>query len=341
MKNKGVWAVIAVFVCLMLAGEMLVYAVDPYSYDIEMTDDGNTLYYSLESSTSADYHVAVLSDTVAVGGVYCYYDSAYGVSMITHDQLSLMVEELETELDLRGAAYEGRLDAQELADLMSADLTQGTAAEHAFICGAGAFPDTVYTGAADDLLVLWLQAGGTVYWINGVIGLYSADAQGRLTAVAGYSELLFGEGGAVNTCDDMEFAEDPGNERELGATLSVYYSLINNGLRTDLPYSISIGFEQGGYGSVVLVRSADGNGTIGVFGGTSLRGIFNKEAPRFLAQVVAAHLGYSTVLLDAVDGSVDDSFAGTVDLSALSGEKAAFTYLGDTVALCGKYYRWT
>jgi len=153
-----------------------------------------------------------------------------------------------------------RMGAQSLANL----LARPPPADTILLLASGVLPSTVYSGSRN-LLLPWIQAGGTVVWVGAPIGAYTGDPVDPLEPPNQAQPIPGGEGQFLNS-----------TWLAPGATVLSTPSPIATGLDVDYPYGLSagllnisqveriggqvLGFEQDG--ATNLARIPIGRGTL-------------------------------------------------------------------------------
>ncbi|MFA6710291.1 MAG: hypothetical protein WCR24_02720 [Candidatus Methanomethylophilaceae archaeon] len=321
---------IIVLVFVIMVGQISVYWISPYTYgsDVEVGDDGVTC--NVYSSVTNEYTFSLFDngDFPNIEHLYVYFDESYAVVDTTYEEIEKKISDLEQELEIRDLTV-NRCDAILLGTLINSENTEG----YAIIMMTGAFPDTVYTGNADDALFNWLSEGGSIYWIYDAIGKYSAHSittAEPLSEVKNYDMLFFNTAGAVNS--NTAFGSDPDSDRNIGSALNVMYNESTFGISTDVPCSIDIGFVKDGFSSVSLTKYYDGTGMICVFGGNII-----SDTHKYLAQTIASGISYETDDFLTITETVDGWTSYTLTLDTEYANPEAYISIGD-IPVYGRHY---
>ena len=310
MGFKEIFPIVAaVFViAVVLIGEVIVTVDSRDDFSSSISVEGDSVEFTVESHGSHIYRAVAMNGTLGTPEkVFVYYDKEYksaaasGVSSTGGRSLdeNYYVEQIDDTLKVRGIDYSKVVDAKGLSDVMDSP-GEGTAV----IVISGSLPDTVYDGTSDSSILSWIESGGRLYWIGGILGKYVAHHD-SIDAVENGTSLFLG-----SECIDGE--ESRG------------YDLIDNGFRDALyiqsnltTFSIdtsklpagsdylSLGYTDGTRSSIVSVKVGDG--AICVIGGE-----YTIRQRIDLSQLVASGIGPDTELIDVVDGTVNGTSKGTI-----------------------------
>gem|GEM_PF-1430226 len=292
MKDKWLLGLSAFFVVFVLAGQIVTYWGTPFDYgsNATLTEDGD-IAFSV-SAPSSVFSVVAYDDGgfEAATDLYVFIDPNYG-GMSSYSDQTAFLSQLTKELEIRGVKPPARVNAEELAALMSEP-----GAGKGILMLSGAFPDTVYSGSAGDLVFTWLDNMGSIYWTNGKIGRCVSHSDGTMTGLDGTDMLFFGMDGAVRASADSMTGTLDGPDAALGEMLSVNYGIwaghTTNGLSQYIGgKTLAIGYSDAdGYNSAVLTDCGKEKGMIAVFGGT-LEGD-RGDTRATMAQVIASGISY-------------------------------------------------
>ncbi len=330
--DRALIVIAVAVIAVVLAGEAIVYTSDytSYSADASIGSDGD-IHYSVSASGSKTYTAVSLdngSHDVAEK-IYIYYDGSYkscyedvyvAIGARELDQ-KYYVEQLAPTLRYRNISDVTVLNADELADRLKAESDAGNVGT-GLICLSGAFPDTIYTGDASDLIFKWMSAGGSLYWAGNMIGKYSAS-QTELKEVEGYQKLFFSADGCLYDGEEcVAYDEVPSN----GFTKTL--SLMNNNVRysvdcgklPETQKSLQIGFQKDGFASISLVSY--GKGMICIMAGD-----YSNNQRYDHAQTICSGLEPESRIVDSETGTVARGSTGGT-LAAEGSNPYAFIYLG-------------
>ena len=322
-------------VAIILFGEAYIYSFDRAStYDIysERTPDG--LEVSISSDISNEYDIIVLDN----GGFppaseyIIYYDAGYGESLedawhaTGGRELDQEFYVSQLELQLRNMGIETVvMDASELGQSMQGWI-DGDDCDQAVIVVSGALPDTVYTGSAGDRILQWLDSGGRLYWAGNLLGAY-VSSEGSVTEVGSDYQMLFFGTHCLN--ESALSGNNIVNEEILDA-LSLSGNDLTFGVdSTDLPESLSVGYTDGRYSSMTLVRHGDGILCI-------LGGVYSNDQRSDLVKAVASGISYCSKVLDIAHGSVTRGTEHVTLESSSEGFVSVFAYLGGYFPVYGE-----
>lgn len=323
-------AVALIIVAVLVAGEAVVYTSDYTDFSADASIDGGTVSFTVSAPGSKDYDV-VVSDNGShsvVDRLYVYHDESYAsdysdvevaVGAKELDQ-SYYVEQIAPTLRYRGIEDVRIMDADALRDALLSDVSAGTSSSAGLLVLSGAFPETVYTGHADDPVLQWTSAGGSLYWLGNLIGKEYATRDG-LVQVDGYQRLLFGAE-CLNTGDTEKAYSEVGN----GYCHAL--SITNNSVRYGVDCSriadraaLPIGFQEDGYASIAMVQY--GSGMICVVAGD-----YSNMQRSDLAQVIASGIGPESRIVAQASGTASGTEHGTLEVPAGSTGLSAYICLG-------------
>ena len=341
-------AIFVVIVAAVLVGEAYVYTLDNGRHSSEMTINGDgDLEFSLTSKGSEQYSV-VVSDNgkfERIEKYYIYYDADYG-SVLERPWVPIGAKELTQEyyisqlvtmLNIRGVCGIEILNAADLKIAMEKDVADGTCTSRGLAVLSGALPDTIYGGAAGDLIFGWIEDGGSLYWAGNVLGKYYATAGKAIVEVTGYEALFFFGLSCVSDDDDRELSDITSNSYRSSL------SMMNNSIRYGIDPSgfpvvnLTVGYTKDGYCSSVLYER--GSGMICV-----LAGDLSNNQRHDLAQIMASGLSPYSAEAGYAEGEVKrNTVKGTIDGSSFvtGNNYTAYVYYGGYFTVYGKTAGWT
>lgn len=318
--NKGnlifVSALLAVF---LIAGQAAVYWANPYSFDSEISVDGDVLNYSLSSTSSVDYSVVIFENGLDLDELYIYHDADYAVNG-TQSFQKKFTDQLIVELERRNTDVT-KIDADGLRDIMSSDPT-GVGV----VITSGAFPSTVYS-ETEDLALQWVRNGGTLYWAGGAIDSCYAETDG-IHELADPGSRFFGVAGTVNM--DEGYGTDGSDDRTFGEILGLNWNGLSGGLAVGLTDTLYVGYQNDEFSSISLT-SVD-NGMVAVFGG-KLSDVLRAS----LAQTICSGLSNSVDSMEEFSGSFKGELKDSADISGM-GSFTAYVCYGADYPVYGKRY---
>lgn len=314
VKKDFVLFVTVALIAVVLVGEIIVITNSHDDFSSSVTVDGDSVHYKIESDNAHTYDVMSFNNTYNTPKkVYVYYDSDYqsiaknGLASVGARDLNekYYVQQMENTLMVRDVFHVNIVDADELGKIMESP-GQG----YAVIMLSGAMPDTVYKGTSESKILKWIQSGGRLYWIGGMIGKYISTPEELIPVENGVTFFLGSE-----CVDDGKISEDdPKVLRSIKETnLCQELCLMNHGLAFGVIESLlpsdsthlCIGRTDGSRCTSTLV--ANGDGMICVMGGD-----YSIRQRLDLAQILASGVGPETVLIDHDMGSVFGTANGTI-----------------------------
>ncbi|MDO5861907.1 MAG: hypothetical protein Q4Q58_03845 [Thermoplasmata archaeon] len=341
-SDKAVVAMAVALLAVILVGEVVVYTSDYTDYSASASAEDGVITYTVSADGSKSYSV-VVSDSNGyekVTRLYLYYDESYasdvedveadvGAPALTQ---SYYLKQLVQLLEYRGVTDVTYVDAQELAEVLSASVAAGSSAGIGLVCLNGALPDTVYTGNAGDLILTWLESGGSLYWAGNTIGSEYATTEG-VVAVEGDYQTLFLGSDCLNTDETLTRAYEEYSGNAYRSALSLSNNNVKYGVSPSMVTSracLALGYQNGGYASIVAVQC--GSGAVFVFGGD-----YSDYQRYDMAQVIAAGIGPQSELVAVDTGTVTrGSVSGTVE--ATGSDLTAYIYLGGYYPVYGKHF---
>jgi hypothetical protein len=301
MLRKNAALIITVLLFLAIAvGQLMTYVILPkYDADVIITESGAK--YSVSTNSSISYNVLAYDNARPVDRLYVYYDESYATYGVTHAMQNTFIEQTTVELRLRGFKNIERVNAIELGDIVSGTHVPGDA----ILITSGVLPDTVYTDQRDDIFG-WVNRGGTLYWAGFILGAKFAAGMElkdlEKDCNFDYQYEIFGEDECflLEYRNSVEMSSDP-NARMLGKALMLTTNAVQYGLRTDLPNTLSLGFEHRSknghvYSSISLLGY--GSGMICVIGNTDPQTVYS------ISQMISSGVSNSSTLLSAVSGTL-------------------------------------
>ncbi len=329
--KKALIAIAVVFTLLIVGGQLLIYVVKPYNYSVEIKCEGELLTYEIKASTPTPYDVVIVDNPLDNTNLYLYKDSNYGTFNINKKTADQNLNELSDEMRIRGfsPAYK---NADELISICN---DSSKAKETGIVFFYGAFPVTIYNGNENSPVLKFLKNGGHIYWANGKIGQYYSYSDGRLVDIMEDPGVVFFNQNDCINIHTSKLDKDSKN-RDIGLSLNIFSWKSENGLKSDLPHSVSIGYDdKNGYGSVVVAKYYGGNGSICVFGSHS--SYDGRNGQKNFAQTICSCVSYKSNLISHSAGTCKN-MTGTIDLSKHSGNISVYIYLGNTFVTAACYH---
>lgn len=268
MKMDLPKAILVIVMMIFAAGSLILYPLNPYDYDADVTVNGTTATVHMESTITSEYVICtaelISSD---IRGILYYFDESY-IDMIGLGSMESIYEELNGELGYYGHSME-MVNAEELRNILS---DTSTATKYSIVFASGSMPDSIYCYQSDtftvNLVSPWIAAGGSVIWMEDQpFGYYysnQTDDPEDLEQPEEKSESVFGL-----RFDDIE---EYGTERtEISRALSINQNeVLDRAVNKTSAYSgelFNLGYEtENGY-SVVLNRTGATGGLV-VMGGS-------------------------------------------------------------------------
>ena len=303
MGRKWVLVVAAVFIAMILIGEAVAYG-GGVSYDSSAERDGNIVSYSVSSSGTNDY-TAVLIDNhgfTSLKKLVIYVDEESGRNMddacargmVFRNDIPYYADQLKKMLELRSFKDVTICDSKSLVDYVND--SSADPRSYGILSVSYSLPGEIYTGNAEDKLMKWVDAGGSLYWTGSIPGQFYYDANGEMRSVANCQELFFG---ASDCFKSFGYGSPTVNDNEFTESLS----LINE--YTELGLDITkitdeyraIGAIDGNYSSATLVQH--GNGMVVQFSGA-----FELVQAEDIAQIIASKVCFKSTIVGYEGGRV-------------------------------------
>lgn len=337
VKNRLVMRIdriagIAIILCaIIVIGEVLVYDEDLYERDATAVRDGNYIDFSVTFSGADVYSAVILDngDKDPSETVYIYHDRTYekyedvasdaGFQCGDFDDLE---KQMRNSLELRGVDCTA-LDSDELASRLVSDISAGIGSS--LIVFSYALPQSVYSGNPGDILFQWLNAGGTLYWMDSEIGKFYTTNDG-LVEVGDNQGLFFGRD-CVNT-GSADHSNTPITDNGITEALSIKNNYVRFGIdASELTDSLAIGYTEEGYASICFVGY--GAGTVCVLAGDYSYIQFDD-----CSQIVAAGINEDTTLISCQNGSIiRETVSGTIEAPM---DSSAYIYIGGYYTIYGR-----
>ena len=335
MNDKWLLGLAAAIVAIVLLGQAVTYWAVPYNYNAEAEVSDGNIVFSLSSPSSEFSMLAYdAGDFEPMSVLYVFIDPGYSSGQSVSEQ-NTFLGQIGKELGIRGFPDPIAVDAAELAELMSEP-----GSGKGILMMSGAFPDTIYSGNADDPIFIWLENKGSIFWMNGMFGHSVSHADGTTTDLENTDMLFFGKEDAVRTSGGSPIGKENGRDRDIGEMLSVGLWVragdVTNGLNCDIGgKTLSIGFsDEDGYGSITLTDRGEGKGMIVVFGGG-----LNGDTRVSLAQIVASGISYNFNADEAgfLTGVVNGTYDGTIEMAEKYTD--TFIFFGKVNTVYGTHIR--
>lgn len=330
MRNPRLRLIAIAVIAVIIAGEVYIYSFnseEKYSIGASISEGG--LSYSVYSGISNQYDVVITDngDFIPSSEYYIYYDETYASNLkeviqpigSTKLDQSYYYSQLVLQLENRGIATT-TVNADELREKLDGDIAS-LGCEKGLIVLSGAPPDTVYSGKDTDTIMKWITAGGRLYWAGGAIGSCYSTKDKVIPVETDYQQLFFGVSDCLNMNGNEKAYEDDNSNQYRNAL-----SLSSNALRyapdtASIPDSITLGYTDGKYSSISLVRH--GSGMICIVAGD-----YSNDQRSDLAQMVSSNICYQSEMIDHKSGTVTrGSVSGICDIHA-SGHVSVYIYLG-------------
>jgi len=175
---------LVVFLVVVLASEATLYVPGlqnrpGLSVQITTTPGRIQVESTLSSSVAMNFRQTYVlrSTEPSPATIYYYYDEAYPTSWSSVVAWLGLVYHLQVVFAARGMSV--TVDMVNAAQL-SGVLTNSSTTHSLLLMASGAFPSTVLTNRTD-LVLPWIRAGGTLFWVGDLIGYYSGTANGALS----------------------------------------------------------------------------------------------------------------------------------------------------------------
>lgn len=337
MKFKGdkVAVIAIILISTIVIAEILTYIPGTNNYDASVEWRDDEVSYSISSSGSEAYDV-VLMDPGAVAPVSSlylfndenydhYFNEASSISKFEYIDQDNYISQIQKGLKYRGFTNVTICSSNELLELLQNSIDNPVGI--GIYVSSYSLPSSIYSGNADDLLLRWIHAGGTVYWFSSEIGKFYSE-EDELFEVSNNQELFFGrECINVNGPSQADSTVDNG--------FAEAFSLKNGNLQfsmdTDcLSNGVELGYSADGYASTAVTQV--GAGQVYIFGGG-----FDFNQIDDACQLIAS--GY-TVTTTITDHSTGNIVRGTIVdvLMRDSSSTSVYIYLGGTYTVYGEAF---
>lgn len=292
---------------IMLTGETLTYAFNPYSYDSDVRIYENGVEYVIESSVSSEYDVLILDhgETPPID------------ELIILSNGDVFYERITIELAIRGFNNLQIMDHSEIVKLAGQPSSR-----KGMLIPYGDIPKEIYSGMSTDPLVEWLRGGGTVYW-------FGCDS------MRGYDLSLLG------LSEDDFWSSESSEDYHVNPTSPFCKSLkfrnnsVRYGLSADAGTPLAY-VSESGFSSITSVEIL--NGTMIVFGGGN-----SNENFMDCAQIIASGIAHDTELVEHEGGAIMNSKDGSIkyldgiDISSFD-NIFVYIYIGGYFIVYGERY---
>ena len=183
------WSVVGILaiVAIVFIGEWYAYVPDHNGFSSDAEFDGDSVDYRIRSNGAYTYNAVLLDNhgMKPVDKLYIYRDTSYGyiedgtVHAVGSQPLTeeYYIDQLEKQLRIRGVTDITYLNASELRDRLTEDISTG-ASGRGLMFVTGVIPDTVI--GSSTVLSDWISAGGYVYWAGNEMGRYMATEGDRV-----------------------------------------------------------------------------------------------------------------------------------------------------------------
>lgn len=321
------YVVVAIVLCLVVfAGEYLTYS-GSHSYDVSAEVSGDTIGYGVSSSGVDVYSAVVLDnggrpelDELAILADEHYdehYDEAAAGSDLEYLDQGYYADQIRNGLENRSFYNVRVCNTGEALDYLQSTLDDPSA--KGLLVLTYALPSEIYSGDESDLLLRWMEAGGSLYWLGSEVGAYYTE-DGALHAVEDNEALFLGEGGKINT-------DGPGTATSVvGNGLTEALSLKSSGLRFGLDVSgiegaLAIGYGADGFSTISFVPHEGGFLCV-------IAGGFDVDLIDDVSQTIASGLTPSSSIVSSETGEVH---RGTTEGEMPLGDgDTLYVYIGGT-----------
>lgn len=170
---------LVLFVAVVLVSEATLYvpglhATAELNVRISTSPGRVQLASTLSSSVAMNFRQTYVlrSSGTSLSTIYYYYDEAYPTSWSNVVGWLGLAYHLEVIFASRGMSVDiDMVNATQLATVLRNPATTGSL----LLMASGVFPQTVLTNRSN-LVLPWIQAGGTLFWVGDLIGYYSGVA---------------------------------------------------------------------------------------------------------------------------------------------------------------------
>lgn len=281
--------VLALLVVAIMFGQIMAYYAPDRDPSIRTTVSGDTIEYTVDTSTPAQCTELHMTGTSDITQFYVYYDEDYPDASGDMSLKSAYFF-LEKNFNICSSVSVETKNAAELKELVDSG-----SHDFGLIFFSGTLPDTIYNGTIDSPIVNWLMTGGYIIWSGDMFGRHVSSAD-RTDEVPDYytsvAEKLFGMGCVFNDSDDQTWGDERANGYLTGAT-GLYYANTTYGFDNStlsVPY-IEAGYTDGEYTSITVMQL--GTGTLCHFGDYA-----PAQESKYLAHAALLGITVSTVVED-------------------------------------------
>lgn len=306
MNNRNtIIAIAIVLVTVLLMGEALAYAFNPYSHNSDVEIDDSGISYTIETPGSWEYDIIILDNgdvpklneliMLSTGGIY--------------------FERIETELAIRGFYDVRMMDPSEIGEMTDHPLGK------AILIPYGPIPEELYSGETTDFLVRWLEEGGTVYWFGCVPdGGYDYDL-----SLLGLSEDDFW---SDESSEDYKASASP-----FCKSLKLRNHFMGYGLNADIGTPLAF-VSESGFSSITSMKVL--NGTMVIFAGGH-----SYENSMDCAQIITSGITHDTIIVEHQEGTISNCKDGRIlypDESGISSidNISVYIYIGGYYIVYGE-----
>ena len=292
--RKGCVVLATILIAVVLIGEVIVITSDRTSYGADVVFSNGSAEYSVSISGSDVYDVVLLdrNGSTPVTSLAIFVDERYDEFADQAEGLRYYIDSAhmaqQISLALSNRGFDAVTECNSSGLLSFLEQTISNPSGYGLIVTSFALPSSVYTGDLGDLLLRWIQAGGTLYWVGSEVGRYFINGD-SLVEVENSSVLLFGTD-CINE-NGPRYAESVVDNKFTEALTLSGNDLLYALDVSDIPGALSMGYQADGYSTISMVPY--GSGEICVFSGD-----FDIDLIDDMGQVITSGVSCKTTIID-------------------------------------------
>ncbi len=336
--DRSLVAIAIIVIAVIVVGEAYVYG-GMTDVEIRASGDGG---YSI-SDNGTDAYDAMLMDRhgfPAIRSLTILYDADYAdVSEISFVEIGSpelnqksYVERLSNNLDMLGFSDHRAIDAKALEESLRADLDSSSCSGKGLAVVSGALPDTIYDGTSSSLVLQWISAGGSLYFVGAPVGKLVGHNDGTYDDIGTKGQSLFIEASGWN--DEESKATGSSSLEWRDSLLLRSLDLQHSPNLEDVPDSLGLGYDDGKYSTISMVRH--GSGQVCVFGGGH-----SDMQRQDLATIVASSMCYCAEFVDHDHGEViRGTVEGRLDMPSDIEDATIYSVVGGFFTVQGRSFHF-
>ena len=306
IENKLVIAGTVAIIAIILVGQLCMNMGVKNDYSLDY--DGDVVMYEIDLGYVSNYSVVSFDD----GGlgrntnfIACYdQDHSWYKSF---GYIGNTLEHLTKNMENRGLSID-ILDTDSIKVLLESEIDNGES-DTTLVFVTGSFPEEIWDGTDESVLLEWLEIGGDLVWGSGPMGYYMSTDSECILVENDPGTVFFGVEGAVNNSDNR-VRDNTYYAEGLSEIFRLYYSETTWGVEIGITDDqLVTEYEVDGYAALSSTKYCGGSGSITVFGGD-----VDNNTASYMAQYMASGLGYCSTIIDYHIG-VAQNASGTLKVS--------------------------